>query len=189
MRYLFFLLLLGTSALSAQLLPNGEYWDGSCSFTSRNDTLFWENEVPSYRISARTTRDTSSLEGRVLIHDTYRITIAYLEGGQVCDLRYIQKALKNLYVERYEFLEIEKDQAARDMMLLAQYGAAPTAGFYLERAGRRSMNSLLIAGLAIPIALVNPGLAAVIPAAVVINQIGVYKDFKRAGKMLQKQGI
>jgi hypothetical protein len=48
---------------------------------------------------------------------------------------------------------------------------------------------VLIAGLAIPIALVNPGLAAVIPAAVVINQIGVYKDFKRAGKMLQKQGI
>lgn len=189
MRYWVLLLSLVIGSVSAQLLPNGEYWEGNAIYWASNDTLYWENQIPSYHIVARTTRDTSSLEGRILIHDTYRITLKYLEGGRVSDLRYIQKALKNLYIDRYEFLEIEKDKAAQRMEMVSVGGEIPTAGYFLARAGKRATNSLLISAAAVPIALVNPALAGIIPALVVINQIGVYKDLKRAGTMLQEQGI
>ncbi|MFM1898595.1 MAG: hypothetical protein RL577_835 [Bacteroidota bacterium] len=189
MRYWFFLFSFVASSASAQLLPNGQYLEGNSIYWASNDTLYWENQIPSYHIVARTTRDTSSLEGRVLIHDTYRITLKYLEGGRVSDLRYIQRALKNLYIDRYEFFVIEKDKAAQRMEMVSVSGEVPTAGYFLARAGKRATNSLLISAAAIPIALVTPALAAVIPALVVINQVGVYKDLKRAGVMLQEQGI
>ncbi len=189
MRYWIFLISCLAGSVSAQLLPNGEYLEGNAIYWASNDTLYWENQVPSYHIVARTTRDTSSLEGRILIHDTYRITLKYLEGGRVSDLRYIQKTLKNLYIDRYEFFEIEKDKAAQRMEMVSLTGEVPTAGYFLARAGKRATNSLLISATAIPIFLVNPALAGVVPALVVINQIGVYKDLKRAGVMLQEQGI
>lgn len=189
MRYWIFLIACLAGSVSAQLLPNGEYWEGNAIYWASNDTLYWENQIPSYHIVARTTRDTSSLEGRILIHDTYRITLKYLEGGRVSDLRYIQKTLKNLYIDRYEFFEIEKDKAAQRMEMVSVSGEVPTAGYFLARAGKRATNSLLISAVAIPVVLVNPALAAVIPALVVVNQIGVYKDLKRAGVMLQEQGI
>ena len=189
MRYWIFLISCLAGSVSAQLLPNGEYLEGNAIYWASNDTLYWENQVPSYHIVARTTRDTSSLEGRILIHDTYRITLKYLEGGRVSDLRYIQKTLKNLYIDRYEFFEIEKDKAAQRMEMVSLTGEVPTAGYFLARAGKRATNSLLISATAIPIFLVNPALAGVVPALVVINQIGVYKDLKRAGLMLQEQGI
>jgi len=189
MRYLVLLFSLLAGSASAQLLPNGEYLEGNAIYWASNDTLYWENQIPSYHIVARTTRDTSSLEGRILIHDTYRITLKYLEGGRVSDLRYVQKTLKNLYIDRYEFFEIEKDKAAQRMEMVSVSGEVPTAGYFLARAGKRATNSLLISAAAIPVALVNPALAAVVPALVVINQIGVYKDLKRAGLMLQEQGI